>query len=86
VGAKRVLDSTPLWDVAGTDRLGTDPGSSVVDVPCQAHELDNLYLVDSSFFVSIGEVNPTLTLTLIANAPPGRRAPARPVELRSLDN
>jgi choline dehydrogenase-like flavoprotein len=84
VGAKRVLDSTPLCDVAGTDRLGTDPGSSVVDVPCQAHELDNLYLVDSSFFVSIGEVNPTLTI--IANAPPGRRAPARPVELRSLDN
>ena len=33
---------------------------------CKAHELDNLYVVDSSFFVSIGAVNPTLTI--IANA------------------
>jgi choline dehydrogenase-like flavoprotein len=38
----------------------------VLDVNCKAHELDNLYLVDSSFFVSIGAVNPTLTI--IANA------------------
>ena len=32
----------------------------------EAHELDNLYVVDSSFFPSIGAVNPTLTI--IANA------------------
>jgi choline dehydrogenase-like flavoprotein len=51
---------------AGTARFGTDPASSVLDVNCKAHELDNLYLVDSSFFVSIGAVNPTLTI--IANA------------------
>ena len=51
---------------AGTARFGTDPATSVLDLNCKAHELDNLYLVDSSFFVSIGAVNPTLTI--IANA------------------
>jgi choline dehydrogenase-like flavoprotein len=51
---------------SGTARFGTDPGSSVLDLDCKAHELDNLYVVDSSFFVSIGAVNPTLTI--IANA------------------
>ena len=51
---------------AGTARFGPDPDSSVLDVNCKAHELDNLYVVDSSFFASIGAVNPTLTI--IANA------------------
>ncbi len=51
---------------AGTCRFGTDPASSVLDVNCKAHELDNLYLVDTSFFVSIGAVNPGLTT--MANA------------------
>jgi choline dehydrogenase-like flavoprotein len=51
---------------AGTARFGTDPASSVLDTDCKAHELDNLYLTDASFFPSIGAVNPTLTI--IANA------------------
>ena len=51
---------------AGTARFGTDPATSVLDVDCKAHELDNLYVVDGSFFPSIGAVNPTLTI--IANA------------------
>lgn len=51
---------------AGTCRFGTDPASSVLDRNCKAHELDNLYVVDTSFFVSIGAVNPSLTA--IANA------------------
>jgi choline dehydrogenase-like flavoprotein len=51
---------------AGTCRFGTDPKSSVLDVNCKAHELDNLYVVDASFFVSIGAVNPGLTV--MANA------------------
>jgi choline dehydrogenase-like flavoprotein len=51
---------------AGTCRFGTDPASSVLDRDCKAHELDNLYVVDTSFFVSIGAVNPSLTA--IANA------------------
>ena len=51
---------------AGTARFGTDPSTSVLDTDCKAHELDNLYLADASFFPSIGAVNPTLTI--IANA------------------
>jgi choline dehydrogenase-like flavoprotein len=51
---------------AGTCRFGRDPRSSVLDVNCKAHELDNLYVVDTSFFVSIGAVNPALTA--MANA------------------
>jgi choline dehydrogenase-like flavoprotein len=51
---------------AGTCRFGRDPKTSVLDVHCKAHELDNLYVVDTSFFVSIGAVNPSLTA--MANA------------------
>ena len=51
---------------AGTCRFGTDPATSVLDTNCKAHELDNLYVTDASFFPSIGAVNPTLTI--IANA------------------
>lgn len=51
---------------AGTARFGEDPETSVLDLDCKAHELENLYVVDSSFFPSIGAVNPTLTI--IANA------------------
>jgi len=51
---------------AGTCRFGTDPANSVLDTNCKAHELDNLYVVDTSFFPSIGAVNPALTA--IANA------------------
>jgi choline dehydrogenase-like flavoprotein len=51
---------------AGTCRFGADPASSVLDVDCRAHELDNLYVVDTSFFPSIGAVNPALTA--MANA------------------
>ena len=59
----------PLGGVAhqsGTCRFGTDPTSSVLDLNCKAHELDNLYVVDTSFFPSIGAVNPSLTA--MANA------------------
>ena len=51
---------------AGTCRFGKDAKTSVLDANCKAHELDNLYVVDTSFFVSIGAVNPSLTA--IANA------------------
>ena len=51
---------------AGTCRLGADPRTSVLDLDCRAHEVDNLYVTDASFFPSIGAVNPTLTI--IANA------------------
>ncbi len=51
---------------AGTMRFGKDPATSVLDTNCKTHDCDNLYVVDSSFFPSIGAVNPTLTI--IANA------------------
>src|SRR6185436_2180057 len=35
---------------AGTCRFGSDPATSVLDENCMAHELDNLYVVDTSFF------------------------------------
>ena len=50
----------------GTIRFGTDPATSALDLDCRMHDLDNLYVVDSSFFVSSTAVNPTLTI--IANA------------------
>lgn len=50
----------------GTLKFGTDPKTSVLDVNCKAHDLDNLYAVDASFFVSSGAFNPSLTI--MANA------------------
>lgn len=51
---------------AGTIRFGRDPKTSALDLNCKAYDLDNLYVVDASFFVSIAAVNPSLTI--IANA------------------
>jgi choline dehydrogenase-like flavoprotein len=51
---------------AGTVRFGADSATSVLDTNCRAHEVDNLYVVDTSFFPSIGAVNPALTA--MANA------------------
>jgi choline dehydrogenase-like flavoprotein len=53
-------------DQAGTCRFGTDPATSVLDVHCKAHELDNLYVADASFLPSVGAVGPALTI--MANA------------------
>jgi choline dehydrogenase-like flavoprotein len=50
----------------GTCNFGVDPTTSVLDLNCRAHDLDNLYVVDGSFFPSSSAVNPTLTI--IANA------------------
>ena len=51
---------------AGTCRFGKDAKTAVLDTNCKAHEVDNLYVVDTSFFPSIGAVNPALTA--MANA------------------
>jgi choline dehydrogenase-like flavoprotein len=59
----------PLAGVAhqnGTIRFGHDPRTSALDVDCRAHEVDNLYVVDASFFPSSAAVNPALTI--MANA------------------
>ncbi len=55
----------PLAGVAhqnGTIRFGRDPKTSALDANCKAHEVDNLYVVDGSFFPSSGAVNPALTI------------------------
>ena len=59
---------------AGTCRFGSDPATSALNTDCRAHELDNLYVVDTSFFPSISAVNPALTA--MANARARRRSPA----------
>ena len=59
----------PLAGIAhqcGTVRFGTDPRTSALDVDCKAHDLDNLYVVDTSFVPSSSAVNPALTA--MANA------------------
>ena len=59
----------PLAGVAhqvGTIRFGNDPLQTVLDTNCKTHEIENLYVVDGSFFPSIGAVNPSLTI--MANA------------------
>jgi choline dehydrogenase-like flavoprotein len=59
----------PLSVVAhqcGTCRFGEDPKTSVLNLDCRAHDVDNLYVVDASFFPSNPAVNPSLTV--IANA------------------
>ena len=65
-----VLDQQiPIAGIAhncGTVRFGEDPATSALDVNCKAHDLDNLYVVDTSFFPSSSAVNPALTA--MANA------------------
>jgi choline dehydrogenase-like flavoprotein len=50
----------------GTVRFGENPETSALDVNCKAHDVDNLYVVDTSFFPSSSAVNPALTA--MANA------------------
>ena len=57
---------SPAGAPGGHVPLRPRPGDSVLDANCKAHEVDNLYVVDTSFFPSIGAVNPALTA--MANA------------------
>jgi choline dehydrogenase-like flavoprotein len=70
IAGRFVLDQRiPLAGVAhqcGTVRFGNDPATSALDVNCKVHDLDNLYVVDTSFFPSSSAVNPALTA--MANA------------------
>ena len=62
-------DRIPLAGVAhqnGTIRFGVDPKTSALDIHCKTHDVDNLYVVDGSFFPSSAAVNPALTI--MANA------------------
>jgi choline dehydrogenase-like flavoprotein len=59
-------NNSTLGHVCGTCRFGTDPRTSVLDAQNRAHELDNLYVVDASFFPTSTGLNPSLTVA--ANA------------------
>jgi choline dehydrogenase-like flavoprotein len=50
----------------GTARMGDDPSTSVVDRWCRAHDVPNLYIADSSVFVTSAGLNPSLTITALA--------------------
>ena len=60
------LDVSGMSHQNGTMRFGTDPQTSVLNLHCRAHDLENLYVVDASFFPSCGAFNPALTIA--ANA------------------
>lgn len=54
------------WHLLGTARMGDDPATSVVDRWCAAHDVDNLYVIDGSVFVTSGSANPTATICALA--------------------
>jgi choline dehydrogenase-like flavoprotein len=54
------------WHLLGTARMGNDPERSVVDANGQSHEVDNLFIVDGSVFVTGAAVNPTPTIQALA--------------------
>ncbi|MEO1682738.1 MAG: GMC family oxidoreductase [Cyanobacteria bacterium J06631_12] len=62
----KILPIGAIAHQVGTCRFGTDATTSVLDLNCKAHDVDNLYVVDGSFFPSSAAVNPSLTI--MANA------------------
>ena len=60
------LDISGMSHQNGTLRFGTDPTKTVLDLNCKTHDLENVYVVDASFFPSCGAFNPALTI--VANA------------------
>jgi choline dehydrogenase-like flavoprotein len=63
---KKIIPLAAVGHQNGTLRFGENPKTSVLDINCKTHEIDNLYVVDGSFFPSSSAVNPSLTI--IANA------------------
>ena len=63
-----VLDRIPGYGIheMGTARMGRDPKTSVLNSFLQTHDIDNLYVMDASSFVSGGCQNPTLTIMALA--------------------
>jgi choline dehydrogenase-like flavoprotein len=55
-----------LTHIMGTMRMGLDPGASVVNGDGEAHEVERLYVADSSILPSVGGANPTLTTQALA--------------------
>ena len=69
-GASNIATEVPIlnggWHLLGTARMGDDPKTSVVNRHGQAHDADNLFIVDGSLFVTSGAVNPTPTIQALA--------------------
>jgi choline dehydrogenase-like flavoprotein len=69
-GAWKSAASGPVrhtgWHLMGTTRMGTDAATSVVNAQGQAHDVRNLYIADSSVFVTSGAVNPVATIQALA--------------------
>lgn len=69
-GARRTAAFGPVrhtgWHLMGTTRMGNDPARAVVDARGRCHDVDNLYIVNSSVFVTSGGVNPASTMQAIA--------------------
>jgi choline dehydrogenase-like flavoprotein len=69
-GATEILTCNPMrpsgWHLLGTCRMGHDPRKSVVDEWGRAHDVDNLFIVDGSVFVTSAAVNPTTTIQAVA--------------------
>ncbi len=69
-GAHTILENPLLanagWHLMGTARLGEDPNRSVLNPWGQTHDVDNLFVIDGSAFVTAGAVNPTPTIQALA--------------------
>ena len=63
---KQAENNERIAHACGTCRMGVNARTSVLDPHNRAHDLDNLYVVDASFFPSSGGINPSLTIA--ANA------------------
>lgn len=68
----QMANNQRIAHVCGTCRFGDDPRDSVLDRDNRVHELDNVYVVDSSFFPSSGGTNPSLTIAANALRVAGR--------------
>jgi choline dehydrogenase-like flavoprotein len=66
VGARRPESVSAGQHQAGTCRMGDDPQGSVVNRYCQIHDVDNVFVIDSSVHVNNGGFNPALTIMAIA--------------------
>ncbi len=56
-----VVQTVLMTHIMGTMRMGNDPASSVIDASCEAHEVERLYVADTSVLPGVGGANPTLT-------------------------
>jgi glucose dehydrogenase len=65
-GSKVIKDISTCAHHMGTCRMGNDPERSVVDPNLKARDIDNLFIVGSSVFVTGGGVNPSLTIAALA--------------------